>query len=414
MPIQILVPELGESVVEATVGKWKKGVGDTVTRDEPIGELETDKITQELTAFKAGEIAALFAIEGDVVKVGSTIGVISLKGERLTQKEAQVWAGKEEEDPPKEEGEGKKEKARPTTKKRERKGRDPSAPTKGGRVLSSPAARKRATEMGVEIRLIRGSGSKGRVMLSDVEKSVGGGETERPNETYREKMTNPVKAMAKHMVSSVATSPHFHIVDEADISGTLAIYNRLKKKNEKEGIRLTLMPFFVRAAAKALQEFPRLNASVEGDEIVFHGGRDIGMAASVGGDLIVPVVKDADHYDLLGLSQEINRLSHRAREGKLTLDEITGGTFTITNAGMFGGPLFSSPIINQPQVAILGIHTIKERAVVVGGRIEARPMVYLSLASDHRIVDGVRAVNFLIRVKEILEQPGFLATGPLR
>tara|TARA_Y100000814_G_C12248282_1_gene374077 strand:- start:175 stop:846 length:672 start_codon:yes stop_codon:yes gene_type:complete len=219
--------------------------------------------------------------------------------------------------------------------------------------------------------------------------------------------------MAKHMVHSMSTSPHFLIVDEVDMTETLAIYKNLKSKMKESGIRLTLMSFFVRVAAQALKDFPRMNVSLEKDTLITKNYRNIGMAASVGESLIVPVIKNADLLNIENLATEITRLSTAAQENKLTMQDITGGTFTITNAGMFGGPLFSAPIINQPEAAILGIHTVKERAVVENGNIVIKPMVYVSLSSDHRMVDGVLAVRFLCRIKELLQHPGLMATGPL-
>jgi len=215
------------------------------------------------------------------------------------------------------------------------------------------------------------------------------------------------------MVHSVSTSPHFLIVDEADMSETLAVYRKTKEQLKEKNVRLTLMSFFVRAAAQALKDFPRMNVSLDGEELVSKNYRNIGMAASVGESLIVPVIKNADFFNLENLALEINRLAVAAQESKLTMQDITGGTFTITNAGMFGGPLMSAPIINQPEAGILGIHTVKERPVVENGNIIIKPMVYISLSSDHRMVDGVLAVRFLCRFKELLEHPGLLATGPI-
>ena len=233
------------------------------------------------------------------------------------------------------------------------------------------------------------------------------------NTESRSPISSSMAVMAKHMVHSMSTSPHFLIVDEVDMTETLAIYKNLKSKMKESGIRLTLMSFFVRVAAQALKDFPRMNVSLEKDTLITKNYRNIGMAASVGESLIVPVIKNADLLNIENLATEITRLSTAAQENKLTMQDITGGTFTITNAGMFGGPLFSAPIINQPEAAILGIHTVKERAVVENGNIVIKPMVYVSLSSDHRMVDGVLAVRFLCRIKELLQHPGLMATGPL-
>ncbi len=237
--------------------------------------------------------------------------------------------------------------------------------------------------------------------------------SEPTNTETRNPMSGAMSAMAKHMVHSVSTSPHFLIVDEADMSETLAVYRKTKEQLKEKNVRLTLMSFFVRAAAQALKDFPRMNVSLDGEELVSKNYRNIGMAASVGESLIVPVIKNADFFNLENLALEINRLAVAAQESKLTMQDITGGTFTITNAGMFGGPLMSAPIINQPEAGILGIHTVKERPVVENGNIIIKPMVYISLSSDHRMVDGVLAVRFLCRFKELLEHPGLLATGPI-
>ena len=226
-------------------------------------------------------------------------------------------------------------------------------------------------------------------------------------------MGRSTSVMSRHMAASKQTSAHYTIVDEVDMGETLAVHQRLREGYKESGVRLTLQPFFVRAAVVALREHPRVNASLEGEEILLRRYFHIGMAASVGEDLVVPVVKHADRYDLPGLAARIGELAGAAREGRLTMDDITGGTFTITNAGMFGGPLLSTPIINQPQVAILGVHAIVERPMARAGAVVIRPMVYLSLSADHRLVDGVLAIKFLNRIKELLTHPGLLATGPL-
>lgn len=439
MPVRVLVPELGESVVEATVGAWTKGVGDEVARDEPIGELETDKITQEVTAFRAGTLAAILVQQGETVPIGTTIAVIAKPDEDLSEDEARAWAaaGGEEARPqaPAAPVEAQSP-PEPAEEAPERPAPAPAAPAPRptGPMRTSPAVRRAARERGVDLSTVAGSGPDGRIRMADLD---GAGahaaptapapaapaptpmapqplpQTGEGEPVERIPMSRSTRTMAEHMVRSVHTSPHFAIVDEADAGETLAVYRRQKEAMAEAGVRLTLQAFWVRAVARALLEFPRMNASVDGDDVLIRRYVHVGMAASVGDDLIVPVVRHADRRDLAGVATEISALTERARAGKLTMEDITGGTFTITNAGMFGGPLMSSPIINQPQVGILGVHTIQDRPVARGGAVVVRPMVYLSLSSDHRVVDGVLAVRFLNRVKELVEHPGLLATGPV-
>ncbi len=285
-------------------------------------------------------------------------------------------------------------------------------------MKTSPAVRRYCQENEIDPKTVVGSGPQGRLQMKDVlsfkkPKTPKTNNSEPTNTETRTSMKGSMAVMAKHMVHSVSTSPHFLIVDEADMSETLAVYKKTKEQLKEKGVRLTLMSFFVRAATQALKDFPRMNVSIDGEELVTKNYRNIGMAASVGESLIVPVIKNADFFNLENLALEINRLAIAAQENKLTMQDITGGTFTITNAGMFGGPLMSAPIINQPEAGILGIHTVKDRAVVENGNIVIKPMVYISLSSDHRMVDGVLAVRFLCRFKELLEHPGLLATGSL-
>ena len=394
MPIKVPVPDLGVSVIEAKVSEWKKNIGDAVKRDEEIGILETDKITTPITAFKDGILVAVFAQPGDIVPVGQTIAVIQKEGESLSKGDIEKLNPKKSPAP------------------------EPTRSSNSRLVKTSPAVRKYCRENDIDPATITGSGPEGRIQMKDVlsfkKPKISEKNTSEPTNTEtRNPMNGAMAAMAKHMVHSVSTSPHFLIVDEADMSETLAVYRKAKEQLKEKNVRVTLMSFFVRAAVQALKDFPRMNVSLDGEELVTKNYRNIGMAASVGESLIVPVIKNADFFNLENLALEINRLSVAAQENKLTMQDITGGTFTITNAGMFGGPLMSAPIINQPEAGILGIHTVKERAVVENGNITIKPMVYISLSSDHRMVDGVLAVRFLCRFKELLEHPGLLATGPI-
>lgn len=441
-PVRVMVPELGESVVEATVGAWSKAAGDEVARDEPIGELETDKITQEVTAFRAGTLAAILVAQGETVPIGTTIAVIAKEGESLTEDEARAWAaaGKPEAAapapppaPPREAPEAPEASEAPAPEPVVSPPPAPApatAPTPaaaaGGRVRTSPAVRQAARERGIDLATVAPSGPGGRVVMADLDAAAAAPPAAAPTPAAaplpppgegevveRVAMSRSTSVMSRHMVASKQTSPHFTIVDEVDMGETLAVHKRLRAAYGESGVRLTLQAFFVRAAVAALREHPRVNASLEGEEILLRRYYHIGMAASVGEDLVVPVVRHADRLDLQGLAARIGALSASAREGRLTMADITGGTFTITNAGMFGGPLMSAPIINQPQVAILGVHNIQERPVARAGAVVVRPMLYLSLSSDHRLVDGVLAIRFLNRVKELLAHPGLLATGPL-
>ena len=406
MPIKVPVPDLGVSVIEAKVSEWKKNIGDAVKRDEEIGILETDKITTPITAFKDGILVAVFAQPGDVVPVGQTIAVIQKEGESLSKGDIEKLNPKKSPAP------------EPTPEPQPTPAPEPTRSSNSSPVKTSPAIRKYCRENDIDPATITGSGPGGRIQMKDVlsfkKPKISEKNTSEPTNTEtRNPMNGAMAAMAKHMVHSVSTSPHFLIVDEADMSETLAVYRKAKEQLKEKNVRVTLMSFFVRAAVQALKDFPRMNVSLDGEELVTKNYRNIGMAASVGESLIVPVIKNADFFNLENLALEINRLSVAAQENKLTMQDITGGTFTITNAGMFGGPLMSAPIINQPEAGILGIHTVKERAVVENGNITIKPMVYISLSSDHRMVDGVLAVRFLCRFKELLEHPGLLATGPI-
>jgi 2-oxoglutarate dehydrogenase E2 component (dihydrolipoamide succinyltransferase) len=411
--LSIKVPPLGESIVEATVSKWLKKEGDAVATGDTVVELDTDKITVEVPALKPGVLAKRAKNEGDVVHVDDVLGEID---------ESAVPAGA---------GAGKSvaapAAAKPVTPASPPTSRAASAPASQSENLkSSPAARRIADERGIDIAAVAGTGRGGVVSKPDVLAAPAGGERASAARTptpapsapsrggngaapgereTREKMSTRRKRIAENLLQSQHATAHLTTFNEVDMSALNALRDKYKEKVEKEqGVKLTLMPFFVRAACQALKQFPTVNAQVDGDTIVYKHYVNMGIAVASEQGLVVPNVKDADRKGLLDLSREIGEVAKRARDGKLTMDDLTGGTFTITNGGVFGS-LISTPIINYPQVGILGLHKTQDRPVAVNGQVVIRPMMYIALSYDHRIVEGQQAVLFLVRVKELIEDP---------
>jgi 2-oxoglutarate dehydrogenase E2 component (dihydrolipoamide succinyltransferase) len=446
MGVEIRVPSLGESVAEATVARWFKRIGDTVTEDEPIVELETDKVTLEFNAPASGTLAEILVEEGGDVEVGALLGSIDQNGG-----EAKAGGAKA--------GEARKE----------------AAPDRGDGPLS-PAVRKLIDEHGLDPASITPTGPKGNITKGDVLAALEAGTAEhaepegeakpmpppaapeaaapepepepepkvplraavpaqpptqarpaepapaarrepapapappaaRPASGPREervKMTRLRRRIAERLKEAQNTAAILTTYNEADMSAVLALRTRYRDSfQQKHGVRLGFMSFFVKASINALQAFPIVNAEIDGDEIVYHHRYDIGVAVSTPSGLVVPVVHDADRQSFAELEQTISALGARARDGQLAMDELMGGTFSISNGGVYGS-LMSSPILNPPQVGILGMHKIQERPVAVNGEISIRPMMYLALSYDHRIVDGREAVSFLVRVKECIEDP---------
>lgn len=423
MPLEIKVPSLGQSVPEATVGKWLKQVGDEVQADEAVVELETDKINMEVTAFRGGKLARIDKEKGSTVAVGETLGVIATEGEEVEAAPAQKEKPGEKKKPaqqrPAEEG--------PAEEKQPAAAAPPAAApapmaraaAAGGEAVipedlkTSPAVRKLAREHRIDLTAIEGSGKGGRVTREDVlawlespAAPAAAGREYAPDEPIERVAMTPIrKTIARRMRESKHTSAHVTTVDEVDMSGVVDLRERLKAGFfESHGVKLTFMPFLAKAAIAALKEFPQVNASIEGEEIVYHRFWHLGIAVHTEAGLMVPVIKHADRKSMVEIAKAIDDLATRARERKLEMDEIQGGTFTLTNAGGFGA-LLTTPIINQPEVAILGIHKIEDRPVARNGQVVIRPMMWFGLSYDHRLVDGAPAVQFLRRVCELMESP---------
>ena len=408
--LSIKVPPLGESIVEATVSRWLKKEGDAVASGDTVVELDTDKITVEVPALKAGVLAKQAKKEGDVVHVDDVLGEID---------ESAVPAGA-----------GASQAAAPAAAKPATSAAPPPAPRasaapppppQSASPKSSPAARRIAEERGIDIAAVSGSGRGGVVSKPDVLAAPTGGErasTPRapsaprggngaaPGEREtREKMSTRRKRIAENLLQSQHATAHLTTFNEVDMSVLNTLREKYKEKIEKEhGVRLTFMPFFVRATVQALKQFPTINAQVDGDSIIYKHYVNMGIAVASEQGLVVPNVKDADRKSLLDVSRDIADVAKRARDGKLAMDDLTGGTFTITNGGVFGS-LVSTPILNYPQVGILGLHKTQDRPVAIDGQVVIRPMMYIALSYDHRIVEGQQAVQFLVRVKELIEDP---------
>jgi len=427
----IKVPPLGESIVEATVSRWLKNEGDQVSLGDTLVELETDKITVEVPAMTAGVLAKRMHSEGDVVKVDDVLAEIDESGAGVSKAApAPAAAPSKAPDAPK-----------PTQPAATPAPAAPAAPAvsaaaqpqpAAGEVRASPAAQRVAAERGVDLSSVQGTGRGGVVSKPDVIEAAGASAGAQPKvevtrtpepkaaqpapsaprqpvaagvRETREKMTTRRKRIAEHLLESQHETAHLTTFNEIDMTAVSAVRERLKERIEKQhGVRLSFMPFFVKAACLALKQYPTVNAQIDGDSIVYHHYVNMGIAVASEAGLVVPNVKDADQKGMLDVSREISALAKRARDAKLTMDDLTGGTFTITNGGVFGS-LISTPIINYPQVGILGLHKTQDRPVAVDGKVEIRPMMYVALSYDHRIIDGQQAVLFLVRVKELMEDP---------
>lgn len=411
MAEQIRVPNLGESISEATIGKWFKKVGEHVAEDEPIAELETDKVAMEVNAPVSGVLTAISAAEGDTVEVGAVIAEIDMSGE-VTVAPA---AGGDVEPPH----------VKPQTPDAPPPSQDP-APTSLGTSLGtsapsapsvpmSPAVRKLIAEHNLDAATIVGSGKDGRLVKQDVLAAIEAG-TAAPASSgpaavaagpreERVPMTRLRKRIAERLKEAQNTAAMLTTYNEADMSAVMAARAEYRDEFEKKhGVRLGFMSFFAKACVHALKEVPAVNAQIDGDDIIYKNYYNIGVAVSAPTGLVVPVVRDVDTLGFADCEKAIGELGRRARDGKLTLDDFQGGTFTVSNGGVFGS-LMSSPILNTPQSGILGMHKIQERPVVVDGEIVIRPMMYLALSYDHRIIDGREAVTFLVRVKDCIEDP---------
>jgi len=395
----IKVPPLGESIVEATISRWLKQEGDRVAAGDTLVELETDKITVEVPALEAGVLTARRRNEGDVVNVGDELGEITAGGAVAPVAVAPVAAVVE------------------------------AAPS--AEVKLSPAAARLATEAGIDAATVAGSGRGGVVSKADVVAAIAAPAPVAPapaapapaapaaaqvagaaraatspgTRETREKMTTRRKRIAENLLLSQQQTAHLTTFNEIDMTAITALRERLKDRVEKEhGVKLSYMPFFVKAACLALQAYPAVNAQIDGDTIVYKHYVNMGIAVASDAGLVVPNVKDAETKSIVQIGKDIAAVAKRARDGKLSMDDLTGGSFTITNGGVFGS-LLSTPIINYPQVGILGLHKTQDRPVAIDGKVEIRPMMYVALSYDHRMIDGQQAVLFLVRFKELMEDP---------
>ncbi|MFS2325500.1 MULTISPECIES: 2-oxoglutarate dehydrogenase complex dihydrolipoyllysine-residue succinyltransferase [Brucella] len=400
MATEIRVPTLGESVTEATIGKWFKKVGDAIAADEPLVELETDKVTIEVPAAAAGVLAEIVAQEGDTVEVNALLGQISGEGSAPAPK---------------------KEEAKPAAAAAPAAAPVASA-SSGPAMQPAPAASKLLAEKGLSADQVDGSGKRGQVLKGDVLDAIAKGVSAAPaaaapvaarpassaDDAPREervKMTRLRQTIAKRLKDAQNTAAMLTTYNEVDMSAVMELRARYKDIFEKKhGVKLGFMGFFTKAVTHALKEIPAVNAEIDGTDIIYKNFAHVGMAVGTDKGLVVPVIRDADQMSIAGVEKELGRLAKAARDGSLSMADMQGGTFTITNGGVYGS-LMSSPILNSPQSGILGMHKIQDRPVVVGGQIVIRPMMYLALSYDHRIVDGKEAVTFLVRVKESLEDP---------
>ncbi|SFV37546.1 2-oxoglutarate dehydrogenase complex dihydrolipoyllysine-residue succinyltransferase [Hyphomicrobium facile] len=427
MSIEIRVPALGESVTEATVGKWFKKEGETVNADEPLVELETDKVTVEVPAPSSGVLSEILVPSGSTVAVGSLLAAL------------REGAGKSQPQKP-------EAKSQPAQSAPEREPEKPAPAAASAPPPPPPAAQKAMTEAGLEASEIRGSGRRGQILKEDVANATPSAprpaapppvhevlssapatnvvaiqtapalkavpqDTRLPspgNDATREervKMTRLRQTIARRLKDAQNTAAMLTTFNDVDMSAVMALRSQYKDIFEKRhGVKLGFMGLFVKACIQALRDVPAVNAEIDGDDLIYKNYYHIGVAVGTEKGLVVPVVRDADRLSLAEIEQRINEFGKRARDGKLSIEDMQGGTFTISNGGVYGS-LMSTPILNAPQSGILGMHRIEERPVVRAGQVVVRPMMYLALSYDHRVVDGKEAVTFLVRVKECLEDP---------
>ena len=416
----IKVPTLGESVSEATVAKWFKKVGDAVAMDEPLVELETDKVTVEVRAEAAGTLTEISADAGAEVKVGAVLGALGEAGAAAPAKKAEAPKAAAAPAPAPTPAPKAAPAAAPAPKAAPAPAPKPAAapaPSLAADYPLAPAVRHLVDDHGLDPKKIPATGKGGRLTKADVLIYIAGGgdravKASVPDRGPREervKMTRLRKKIAERLKEAQNTAAMLTTFNEADMSAVMALRAKFKDAFEKKhGVKMGFMSFFVKACVQALQELPAINAEIQGDELVYKNYYDVGVAVGTPQGLVVPVIRDCDTKSYAEIEAEISGMGRKARDGKLTIEDMTGGTFTITNGGIYGSML-STPILNAPQSGILGMHNIKQRAVVQDdGSIVARPIMYLALSYDHRIVDGREAVTFLVRVKEALEDPSRL------
>ena len=429
MTTKIIVPEMGESVLEATVSRWHKKEGDPVKVGDILVELETDKVNLEVGAKSSGILSKVEVPEGGDVKVGDVLGTIDEAG-----KQPEAAAENVQAEP---------EKAKPAEEKQpESVRKDGSEVERQPAPQLTPVAARLARENNVDVSQLSGTGTQGRVTKTDVEQFLQGHGPEKAAETEQQPQAEPAPTPAKSAVIAQPEKPSMapasqgaeerirmsrrrktiaqRLLEASQGTAMLTTFNEIdmsavmdlrKRRNEdfqkRYGIKLGFMSFFVKAAIRALKAFPPLNAEIQGDEIVLKRHYDIGMAIGSEEGLVVPVLRNADQLSFAEIEKRIKDFVDKTQQGKLAIEDLRGGTFTITNGGVFGS-LLSTPILNPPEVGILGLHKIEERPVAVNGQVVIRPMMYVALSYDHRIVDGREAVQFLVRVKELLEDPGFM------
>ena len=379
--IELKVPTLGESVTEATVGTWFKKAGDNVAVDEMICELETDKVTIEVPSTINGVVSKIIVKEGETVELDAILALLE-EGAAAVEKNATA-----------------------NTKTAEK-----NIPEKPKNYKNAPSAEKIMKEKNIDPSSLKGTGREGRIMKEDVmslpsNQNIQKSDMVSPTSEEKVKMTRLRQTIARRLKESQNTAAMLTTYNEADMTAILNIRSEFKDQFfSKHGVKLGFMSFFVKACCKALDEVPEVNAQIDGDHIIYKHYVNMGVAVGTDNGLVVPVLKSANTMDFSDIEKEINRMGLLARDGRLTIEDMTGGTFTISNGGIYGS-LMSSPILNSPESGILGMHKIQERPMAIDGKIEIRPMMYLALSYDHRIVDGRGAVTFLVRVKENLEDP---------
>jgi 2-oxoglutarate dehydrogenase E2 component (dihydrolipoamide succinyltransferase) len=382
MTIKITVPPLGESVSEATIAKWHKKSGDFVKVDELLLELETEKVTLEVNASAEGTLTEILKKEGETVSVGEVVGQIS-EGSITSKAPAQLMAAETQ--------------SAFTV--------EPVKKPDIGTNRLAPSVHKIVTENNLNVNNIAGSGKDGRITKGDALAAINNTNTSDNKPIERVKMSRLRKTIAQRLKDSQNTAAILTTFNEIDMSNVISLRQKYREEFEKKhGIKLGFMSFFVKAAVEALKAIPSVNAEIDGDDIVYKNYYDIGVAVGTEQGLVVPIVMGSDKLSFSGIESEIANLSKKAREGKLSMSDLLGGTFSISNGGVYGS-LLSTPIINPPQSAILGLHKTEERPVVVNGKVEVRQMMYVALSYDHRIIDGKEAVTFLIKIKEAIENP---------
>lgn len=407
MAIEIKVPTVGESINEVTLVKWHKHEGDWVERDEVIAELESEKATFEINAEQAGILKPI-AKEGDTLNIGDVVCTIDTEGKKPEGMNEQREVKGEQQ-----EGKGGKqeENVQPANRDSKLPAADPAVSTKATPVAAAIIADKK-----VDVKEVKPSGSNGRIMKQDVMEAINNPGRKPGTKLFErndrpEKMSVLRKTISRRLVEAKNTTAMLTTFNEVDMSNIMAIRTRYKDKfKEIHGVNLGFMSFFTKACSYALLEWPAVNAYIDGDNIIYHDYCDISIAVSAPKGLVVPVIRNAESLSMAAIESRVLELAGKAKESKLALEEMTGGTFTITNGGVFGS-LMSTPIINIPQSAILGMHKIQDRPVVVNGQVVVRPMMYVALSYDHRIIDGRESVSFLVRVKELLENPELLLFG---